>query len=253
MKKYTGWQDIATRQSRQIINELVDAKEQQKALLLISDTGLGKTNSIEIFMRKMGDATYCITVGASYKLHHVVNAIMEQLNIVNHRLKPLETYEKLKLIAAKLKEIQKEGRLPMIILDEAENLLPSILKMLKELYDAIYKYCSIVLIGTDQILDSMLNRRNKNRQSVPQLWSRFEAGCRYISPLEKGKDFKAFFDLYIPDEAGIQALLIEKCNNYRVLYNYLHPVLVKADKTGKPVTEELFRLVNKIHPKLKIA
>jgi DNA transposition AAA+ family ATPase len=251
MKNYTGWQDLPTRQSKQIIKELMEAKEQQMVLLLISDTGLGKSNSIKIFMQKERNHVYKIVVGASYKLHNVVDELMEKMEI-EHALKPQQTYQKLKLIAEKLKVISEEGYLPMIIIDEAENLMPAVLRTLKELYDAVFEYTSIVLIGTDQILDNLLNRKHKNRVSVPQLWSRFEAGTRFITPLDKAKDFKLFFDAYIPNEKAVQDLLISKANNYRVFKNMLHPALAKAATMDKPL-EEVFRYVNKISSLKKVA
>lgn len=244
MKNYKGWQDLPTRQSKQIIKELMEAREQQMALLLISDTGLGKSNSIKIFMQKETEHIYKIVVGASYKLHNVVDELMEQMGITN-RLTPKQTYEKLKLIAARLKAISEEGYLPMIIIDEAENLMPSVLRTLKELYDAVFEFTSIVLIGTDQILDNLLNRKHKNRVSVPQLWSRFEAGMRKITPLDKAKDFELFFKQYIPNEKTVQDLLISKAENYRVFKNMLHPAMAKAATMDKPF-EEVFRYVNKI-------
>lgn len=255
MKKYTGWQVLATRQSKEILTELIEAKESQKALLLISNTGLGKSHTIKLFKKQNPAHTYVITVGNSYKLHDVVNEIVSILGISDrYNSRTHHVREKLNSIAEKLQYIQAQGGAPMIILDEAENLMPATLKMLKELYDAVIEYCSVVLIGTEQILDSMLNRKHKNRQSVPQLWRRFKAGTRYISALNKQRDFKQFFDLYIPGDAALQALLIELCENYGELHDYLEPALRRADKKQQPLTEELFRLVHKLPaPKLKIA
>ncbi len=248
MKNYTGWQYLPTKQSKEILSELIEAKEQQKALLLISNTGLGKTKTIEMFMRKNAEHTYKITVGDSFKLPDVVDAIIEQLNIDFYARKKEGNAIKGKLtaIAKRLKELQSDNHLPMIVIDEAENLKPSVLKMIKELYDAIHDYASIVLIGTEQILDSILNRRNKNRQSVPQLWRRFKAGTRYISPLKKDRDFKPFFDLYIPGQTSLQGLIISLADNYGELHDFLDPVLIKASKTGKEVTEEYFCLIHKL-------
>lgn len=246
MKDYNGWKDLQTRQSKEILSELVEAKEQQKALLLIANTGLGKTNSIKIFVSKMQKHTWCITVGDSYKLIDVVDAILDAMGIEYREIKHAFVKRKLELITSYLKELQSNNNTPMIILDEAENLKPSVLKMIKELYDAVHEYSSIVLIGTEQILDSILNRKHKNRQSVPQLWRRFKAGTRYISILNKAKDFKPFFDMYLPGETGLQGLLISLCENYGELHDYLDPALRYSAKTNKPLTEEMFRLLHKI-------
>jgi DNA transposition AAA+ family ATPase len=248
---------MPTKQTKEILSELMEGKEQQKALLLISDTGLGKTNAIELFMQQHKNNTYCITVGDSFKLIDVIDAIVEALGmdvnrIYDYRTNKYEVKRKLTLITNKLKELKTDGCKPIIILDEAENLKPSVLKMIKELYDAVIKYTSIVLIGTDQILDIMLNRKSKHRQSVPQLYRRFKAGIRYISPLVKQRDFKMFFDEYIPDNMQLQYALTAMCDNYGELHDYLHPALLKASQMSKVLSLDTFRLIHKIS-NLKVA
>jgi DNA transposition AAA+ family ATPase len=187
-------------------------------------------------------------VGDSYKIYDVVDAIMEELGIVgfDYSRRFHDIKKKLQAIAKHLKQLQTSGHFPVIIIDEAENLKPSVLKTIKELYDAVHDYASIVLIGTDQILDAILNRKQKNRQSVPQLWRRFKAGTRYISALDKVRDFKPFFDLYIPADRSLQELLIQLCENYGELHDYLDPVCRAASKKGEPVTEQMFRMKHKI-------
>jgi DNA transposition AAA+ family ATPase len=246
MKNYQGWKDLQTRQSKEILSELMEASEEARALLLISATGLGKSNTIKLFMNRKPKFTYCITVGASFKLINIVDALLDEMGIEYGHLRNHLVHKKLNLISGYLKSLPASNTVPTIIIDEAENLQPSVLKMIKELYDAIHSHASIVLIGTEQILDAILNRKHKNRQSVPQLWRRFKAGTRYISPLKKDRDFKQFFDLYIPGNIALQALLISLCNNYGELHDYLDPVLARASKQGKEPSEELCRLLHKI-------
>jgi DNA transposition AAA+ family ATPase len=140
-----------------------------------------------MFHQVKPDHTYVITVGDSFKLIHVLDEILLCLGIHHAAGKGYNAYDKLALIEEKFEQMTKADRKckPMIVLDEAENLKPQTLKMIKELYDAIHNHCAIVLIGTEQILDAILNRRNKNRQSVPQLWRRFKAGTRVITPLRR--------------------------------------------------------------------
>lgn len=248
-KKYEGWQNIQTLQFKQIISNLEDAKEYQLARLLISQTGLGKTHAIQIFQRKHGDTIHVITVGDSFKLVHLVDELMNSLGL-KYPSRKLMINEKLKMISDKFRQLRSAGIKPVIIFDEAENLKPSVLKTIKELYDAIHKHCAIVLIGTDQILDSILNRRNKNRQSVPQLWRRFKAGMRNISPLNKARDFAPFFKQYDVDPA-IQDLLLEHAENYGELHDFLEPVLRYAAKRNQEVTEKLFCHIHGLQGKMK--
>jgi DNA transposition AAA+ family ATPase len=245
-KQYTGWVNLQTIQSKEILSELIDAKDHQIAKLLISDTGLGKTNTIQMFQQGKPQHTYVITVGDSFKLIHVVDEIVKALGIANWDDRTT-IYEKIRLIQRKLDTFKQDKKCkPIIILDEAENLKPQVLKMIKELYDAIHTYCSIVLIGTEQILDSILNRKNKNRQSVPQLWRRFKAGTRCITPLNKARDFAPFYNQYIPEQRDMQDMLNELCENYGELHDYLEPFLRWSSDNSKPVNEQNFRLFHKI-------
>lgn len=241
--QFTGWRNIETLQAKEIINELVSAKSFQQAKLIIANTGDGKTNTINIFQNSKSNAqhTYVVTVGDSFRLIDIVDELMELLGIPNEFTKHM-VHAKLKLIAEKLKQCHK----PVLIFDEAENLKPQVLKMLKELYDAVFKYCSIVLIGTEQIMDSILNKRHKNRQSVPQLYRRFKAGIRRITPINKARDFAPFFGAYIPNHKDIQDILLECCENYGELHDYLEPVLRYCSEKNKPLTEDLFRMIHKM-------
>lgn len=245
MNIYKTWQILPTRQSKEILTELIEAKSEPKAALLINDTGMSKTNTVDLFALKYKINTYKITVGASFKLVDVIDSLCEIMGI-EHDFSLLEIRKKIKLIAKHVAEVYDEKNVPVIIIDEAENLRPSVLELIKELYDAVIENCSIVLIGTPQILSVIHNTRKRNRKGCPQLWRRFKAGTRYISPINKAKDFKAFFDLYIPEETSLQALLIQLCENYGELNNYLDPALRKAANMGKPLTEELFRLFHKL-------
>jgi hypothetical protein len=245
---YNGWKNLETIQAKEIIYELADAKKRSLAKILVSSTGGGKTNSIKLFSKTNPECTYVITVGASYKLADVINEMLEVLEIKNefgrfqnHNIRP-----KLKAIATRLRELKSSGKKPIIILDECENIYVQVLKMLKELYDAAHHYCAIVLIGTDQIMDAIHNKRNKNRQSVPQLWRRFKAGTRFITPLDKARDFKPFFQLYIPGALDVQDILLECCDNYGELHDYLEPVMIYCADKDEPVTEKIFRMIHKM-------
>jgi DNA transposition AAA+ family ATPase len=253
IKNYTGWQSIETIQAKEIWNELREAKEDQLAKLLIADTGLGKSNTIKLFQQKFPQQTFVVTVGDSFKLVDVVEEILHQVgadtpNTYTWRYN-VTLRIKLKMIEDHMGDVKKKGGNPIIIIDEAENLKPNSLRMMKELYDHIIDVCSIVLIGTKQIIETIHNTRKRNRTGVPQLWRRFKAGTREISPINKARDFKQFFQVFVPEEKGIQDLLLELCDNYGEIHDYLHPFLQHAAKRSKPATEELFRYIHRIPAK----
>lgn len=246
--KYTGWQIIPTIQSKEILTELLEAKEYQRAVMIINDTGLSKTETVKLFQQKKPKHTFVFTLGDSYNLNSLLNEVCVTLGLPPYSTgtKNLK-YLALRKITETLNEMGKEGS-PVIIFDEAENAKIPTLKAVKEIYDAVIKNCSIVLIGTEQLI-WQLNKKS-NGQSVPQLRRRFKAGTRFITPFNKARDMKPFFELYIPKELDLQDLLIEICDNYGELHDYLDPVLRYCDKKNIPVTESIFRLYHKI-PKRK--
>jgi DNA transposition AAA+ family ATPase len=241
--KYNGWQNVQTLQSKEILTELIEAKEDCKALMLISDTGLGKTNTIKMFTKKMPHHTYVITIGDSYNLPSLLDDIMHKLGVYKYFNKNGK-HLRIGAITNRLIEIGAEGGKPILILDEAENAKIVMLKAFKEIYDAIIENCSIVLIGTDQLVQA-LNKKAYG-QSIPQLRRRFKAGTRYITPFNKTRDMKPFFDAYIPKELDLQDLLIRLCDNYGELHDYLDPVLRHCAKKNIQITEQVFRLYHKI-------
>lgn len=241
--KYDGWQRLATLQSKEILAELNDSKEQHRAKMIIAETGLGKSYAVEMFMEKHGANTYLITVGDSYSLVNIIDELMLMVGSKTIRGKNSRFYQ-VKHLKQRLLEMSKSDEDVMIILDEAENMRHKAFKTIKELYDAVHRHCSIVLMGTDQILE-LMHKKNGYGQSIPQTWRRFKAGTRIISELNKARDFKPFFQLYDIDK-NVQDLLLEICENYGELHDYLDPLLRYCARKNEPLTEELFRVYHKV-------
>lgn len=241
---YTEWKNLPTCQSDEILTELIEAKQLQAARLLIAPTGLGKTNTIKLFKKQFEADTFIVTVGDSYKLVDVLDSLLEQLGITKWK-NETRIRQKLQMVADALLKVK--GK-PIIIIDESENLKPNSLRMMKELFDHTFIRCSIVMIATEDIIETIHNRRRRNRTGVPQLWSRLKAGVRYITDIDKARDFVPFFKMYIPKEENLQDLLMELCANYRELHDYMHPVLLHAAKKNEDVTEKMFRILHKVSP-----
>ncbi|WP_346236120.1 AAA family ATPase [Niabella insulamsoli] len=244
MSKYTGWADLPTIQSKEIISELIEAKEKCQARLLISETGIGKSHTINLFAAKQPDHTYIMTVGHSWRKRDVIDNLLELLHL------PAMTYRtltaKLLAIADEFKTLKEAGHTPVLIIDEAENMRPASLGLLKELYDAMIRYCSIVLVGTPDILELMNKMRKRNHMGAPQLYRRFKAGTRTINHLNKARDFRPFFDRYVKDQPDVQDLLLQYADNYGELHDYLDPLLRYCARKQEQPTAKLFRFVHKI-------
>lgn len=235
-------------QFEEMISTLQTSKNEGKTAMIIGASGYSKSYSIDRFCQKNNNYTYRVTVSSLYKLPDIINELTEKVGVdyasLNGRMAAYSLKVRVDAIVQKIKEIYSGGGKPIIIFDEGENLEIAVLKMLKGLYDALKDYCSIVIIGTEQLLNKLLNLKKRNRDAIPQLYSRFKMGQKNLSPIVKHRDFKPFFDAYIPEQIGLQRLLIEKCDNYRELRDALEPALRKAALKSQPLTENLFRLIH---------
>lgn len=242
-KRY--WDTIHTPQYKQIIPALEQTKATTKVSIIITDTGLGKSYIVDQFMKHSPVHTYKITVSSLHKLPDILRELLSKLNINVHGN---STAAKLAAIIGKLTDLNRNGYNPLIILDEAENLKQPVLAALKALYDGINGQAGMVLIGTDQLLNSLHKLRHKNKIGMPQFYRRVKAGIKLISTTV---DFAPFFAKHNIDKP-LQKLLLDLCDNYGELNDYLEPALREADEKGVPLTEQLFRLIYNI-PQLKTA
>jgi len=246
--KKSYWQTFTTPQFVQIITTLEGCKASGKTAMIISDTGTCKTYSVDKFCAKHPENTYRITISDVYKLKDLIDEIADLVGVSREYGRyAISNKRTLDRIVARLKAVQKAGGNPIVIIDEGENMTVSLLKTIKALYDLLKDHCAIVLIGTPRLVNRMLNRSDtggigKNRNALPELYRRFKAYHKTITPVNKERDFKPFFDKYVADK-GLRKLLCTLCENYGELNDYLEPALREADEKGTALTEDTFRIM----------
>lgn len=246
MQQSFQWKTILTRQFKEVISSLEDAKNKSTTAMIIAGSGLGKSHSVDIFCNKNSKHSYRITVSDLYRKEDIIDELSAMLGIVHvsnaSYWKAHNVKQRFDAICKALCQLHKEGVKPIVIFDEAENMKITPLKMIKAMYDIVKNKCSIVLIGTDQLLNNVyINKAKRNRHSLPQLYRRFKAGLKVVTPIDKDQDYIPFFDQYkIP--VGLQKLLKSICDNYGDFQDYLEPAIIEAQEAKKPLTEEFFRI-----------
>lgn len=232
------WPMVFNLQTIEMLHELEEAKQSASMRVFIGSTGCGKTYTAEKFKLKNPTGTYLVTCHRFDKIGDLIDKIMAAAGIKCEERSVSRRLERLKV---ELWRRFRNGERPILILDESENLTVHTLQMLKALYDFLKTGCSIVLIGTDQLINKLESMRKKNTPGIPQFYRRFKAGIRYLKEIDT--TFSDFFEGK-NIAADAKRLLRNMCDNYGELADYLEPALKVAG--GEPVTAELLRTLYKL-------
>jgi len=227
------WEHVNTPQYISIMAHLEEARELARNRILICDTGSGKTYAVKRYLMTNPQDTCLITISSLHTIHTLIDDIMDDIG-----LEPCGTpVTRLRNIAHRLSMFQLEGRKPLIIIDECENMKTSAFGVIKSLYDQLEGVCPIVLIGTSQIEAKIANMLKLNRVGLPQFHRRFKAGMHYLPPVDK--TFRLFLENKVEDNR-LKAYLQRICNNYGELHDYLELALKEADRLGVELTYSFF-------------
>ncbi|MDU1906400.1 MAG: AAA family ATPase [Dysgonomonas sp.] len=186
---------IDTPQYNQIYTELLDAKLGGRVKIIISKTGYGKTYAVNRFLKEHPSQSYKITLSSLYHLPDVLEELCSLLNVDKTTIYTHQT--RLKHMSYRLRYKKNNGDYPILVFDEAENATVAILRLLKALYDEVYEFCPIVLIGTPELLIKLEKLKKKGMGGISQFYRRFKAGVREISDINKEIQFIPFLECII--------------------------------------------------------
>lgn len=227
-------------QFRDVITELLEAKQNCATRVIFGEAGSGKTFAVEKFKSKMPVGTFVVTCFKPDKLKDLVWKIEDAMRLSD---RTGNASERIRRINMELYKMSRKGEQPIIIFDESESLTLNTLPGIKDIYDAVFRNCGIVLIGTNQLYKKLTKMRTGDKDGIPQLYSRLKAGFRYLDNIDR--EFKLFFEKIKVDK-GVRATLIKYSEDYRNLNRYLEDALRQADAMGQPLTDKLFRQIHKL-------
>lgn len=225
------WPLVKTEQFIDIVKELTEAKETATTRIIVGETGCGKSYTVNRFLKAYPQGTYVVTCNQNDSISDLVRKMQRELKVsfdgsVSYRIDR---------ISMELSRIADNSMLPILISDEAEYLSVRGLLSIKTIYDYLKGICSIVMIGTPDILDKL--EKTKRKAGMPQFIRRFKAGIRNIRPIDR--TFSKFFEGRSMDGALVKLLRLN-ADNYGELADYLEPALREADRRGCPLTKEFF-------------
>ena len=233
------WPLLKTRQFDKLLAELKLSKRDRVSKTILGEKGSGKTITIEFFKEESPKHTYVITINHLMKLPDILSRLQHILGLPTVG----SSYQRLFDIIMKLRDIQLKGGQPILIFDEAENMAPSTMQMIKGLFDGIHRYCAIILVGTSQFEDKLRVAAAKNKQAAPQFVSRFFANLQRLPDVDR--KYAGFFATHnVP--ADLKRYLAEHCNDYRELNLMLEPVIKECAEHGTELTFEAFKIYHNI-------
>ncbi|MES2238895.1 MAG: ATP-binding protein [Bacteroidota bacterium] len=228
------WQTQPTAQTNAILAHLQEAKEHSQTIVMIGETGAGKSFTSNIFASKNPIDTFIVTAGSSDSLGDLITKMVEKLGV---NVPFASKSEKIQAIADRMKRLTHLNHKPMLMIDEAEYLKQTALCAVKEIYDYINPYCSIVLIGTDQLKTNIETLRKRNKPGIPQFHRRIKFGLRVLPSIDRE------FTMFVSDieDKDLKKFLLKNCNNYGELHDLLVPAMREAERLGAALTMALVR------------
>jgi DNA transposition AAA+ family ATPase len=229
------WAPVATNQMNFMLSVLEDAKDNGYTNLVIGETGCGKTFTTNLFASHNPLDLFVIKVGSSDNLSDLIDKILEKAKIPTAKTKS----KNINGIIKYMQKLKFDGNKPMIVFDESEYMKQPTLGMMKELYDDLAGHCSIIMIGTDELLDNLDKLRKRKKAGMRQFYRRIKFGIRVLPNIDR--TFTGFLET-ITDKK-LKAFLQSNCENYGELHDCLVPAMREADRIGESLTEDFVRKV----------
>jgi type II secretory pathway predicted ATPase ExeA len=229
------WVNRPTEQLTQMIAILEEARLHAYTRLVVGCTGSGKSHAISLYAKKHPADVFHVKVGSEDTLNGLLEKVCAVLKVPPSKHKSA----KIRDISLTLKALHSYGKKPQLIFDESEYFKVSALCSIKEFYDYLDKYCSIVLIGTSQLTNQIDKLRKKDAKGIPQLYRRIKFGIRHLPSIDKS--YRLFLN-EIQDKQLVNFLRNE-CENYGELHDVLVPCMREADRLDIPLSLTLVKKV----------
>jgi general secretion pathway protein A len=152
------------------LDRLLYAVRERKGFVVITgEIGAGKTTVCRALLKKLNDADseICMITNTHLNAKELIMAILEDLNV------PYKSGTKIKLLSQLndyLIQKMREGKDVILIVDEAQNLTPSVLeevRMLSNLETDTEKLIQIILMGQPQLREKLrLKELDQFRQRI---------------------------------------------------------------------------------------
>jgi energy-coupling factor transporter ATP-binding protein EcfA2 len=229
------WPTRQTKQLEEMWVKVKEAKENAETAVLIGETGCGKSYTIGLFKKKYPKDVFVVTVSNSDNQSDLLDKVLKALKIkTESRSKSV----RLDLIAQRLKSLSEKGHEPVLVFDESEYMKQPALCVMKEMNDGLKNWASLVLLGTDELIDNLEALKKRKKPGIKQFCRRIKFRTLLLPAIDR--KFSDFFTGIDPD---LKRWLQRRCDNYGELHDVLVPAMREADRTGSELTLEFVQAV----------
>lgn len=199
-------------------------QDRKRRMLIDShESGLGKTYGLEYYARMTAKVMY-IKVTSMMRGRDLIKELMHKLTL--QPIKGQSQRDMLHMITNRIMHMQY-----LIILDEVESCSPDLYRVIKDLEDATYRKCGLVLSGLG-VIDELERGAKRGKRLMPQLWRRFRANQTRLEYVRPQDIEKACRENNITDMGAIKVLQ-EIIDDYATLSEYIYDIYDWIIKPGK--------------------
>lgn len=182
--------------AREILETLAYAQVTAGFVAITLDAGVGKTTSARHFCLTRPHA-YLATISPNTKtVHGMLVELAAELDVSEHN--------PARLVRAIGRKLQRIGDGSILIIDEAQNLLPDAINQLRHFVDI--NKCGVALLGNEDTAGDFMKERSRSVSSRAQVLSRFDK--RLKREPSRGDDARTLIAAWdVQDEDMIRFLL----------------------------------------------
>jgi DNA transposition AAA+ family ATPase len=209
--KPNDWNIVRTSNFEATFKICNDAKRHGKMIGIIGYTGAGKTTALSEYYRAKKDV-YLVTCKKSMKPRQFFEKLLKQIGVTYTGT----IYDMIE----KASELLNSKPNPLLIIDEAGKLSPTLMLYIHDLRDNTMGHAGIVMAGVDYFKANLLKAVLKQKEGMPEFFSRVIMWYE-LRVINKGEIEAICSKNGLTDAATISELLKgeNRVKDYRELFN----------------------------------
>lgn len=163
-QKSSGWVEVQTNTFTEVTAVISDAQKNANCTWIVAEAGSGKSTTARIYAEQSSEAVY-VLCSEDMKRGDFLEACLKALGEKSFASSLRDKLEK-------LIDVLRNKKSPVLILDEADKLIDSILLYCVTIYNHLEGHCGIVMMSTNYIEKRMRLGLTNNKRGYNEIHSR---------------------------------------------------------------------------------